>query len=479
MNTARILIVEDDVSLRRVIQAQIAHMGVDVSTAGDVPGALKILESANHELVMTDLNLPGQSGLDLLRTVRTGYPETTVVLMTAYGSVQTAVEAMKNGAYDYLTKPIRPNELIALINRVLERTRLIQEVRTLRSMVDDKFGFEGIRGHAKNLLQVLSDAAHIAMTDATILILGETGTGKELLAKAIHLNSRRRTQPFVVINCGAIPHELLESELFGYVRGAFTGAFTHKKGKLEMADGGAVFLDEIGEMPLDLQVRLLRVVQEREIEKLGSSQQIKVDVRIIAATNRNLEKMVEEGKFREDLYYRLSVVPLTLPPLRERKEDIPELVEQFFAASKLRYGKETLKFPSHLLPYFQNSDWHGNVRELENVVARLVLLSHDDEITVSDLPLSLLPTRTDTAVQLPVLPQEGVKLEDLERTLIVAALNKFNGNQSNAAKYLSITRKVLINRIAKFQIQGTGRQTKLQNDEPQENQVDPDPAGRG
>jgi DNA-binding NtrC family response regulator len=477
VNTPRILIVEDDVSLRRVIQAQIAHMGVDVSTAGDVPGALKILESANHELVMTDLNLPGQSGLDLLRTVRTGYPETTVVLMTAYGSVQTAVEAMKNGAYDFLTKPVRPTELIALINRVLERTRLIQEVRTLRSMVDDKFGFEGIRGHAKNLLRVLSDAAHIAMTDATILILGETGTGKELLAKAIHLNSRRRTQPFVVINCGAIPHELLESELFGYVRGAFTGAFTHKKGKLEMADGGAVFLDEIGEMPLDLQVRLLRVVQEREIEKLGSSQQIKVDVRIIAATNRNLEKMVEEGKFREDLYYRLSVVPLTLPPLRERKEDIPELVEQFFAASKLRYGKETLKFPSHLLPYFQNSDWHGNVRELENVVARLVLLSHDDEISVSDLPLSLLPTRTDTAVQFPILPQEGVKLEDLERTLIVAALNKFKGNQSNAAKYLSITRKVLINRIAKFQIHGTGRQPKLQ-DEPQENQSNPDPAGR-
>jgi DNA-binding NtrC family response regulator len=438
---------------------------------------LKILESANHELVMTDLNLPGQSGLDLLRTVRTGYPETTVVLMTAYGSVQTAVEAMKNGAYDYLTKPVRPNELIALINRVLERTRLIQEVRTLRSMVDDKFGFEGIRGHAKNLLRVLSDAAHIAMTDATILILGETGTGKELLAKAIHLNSRRRTQPFVVINCGAIPHELLESELFGYVRGAFTGAFTHKKGKLEMADGGAVFLDEIGEMPLDLQVRLLRVVQEREIEKLGSSQQIKVDVRIIAATNRNLEKMVEEGKFREDLYYRLSVVPLTLPPLRERKEDIPELVEQFFAASKLRYGKETLKFPAHLMPYFQNSDWHGNVRELENVVARLVLLSHDDEITVSDLPVSLVPTRTDSSVQFPVLPQEGVKLEDMERTLIVAALNKFNGNQSNAAKYLSITRKVLINRIAKFQIRGTGRQPKLQ-DEPQENQSDPDPAGR-
>jgi two-component system, NtrC family, response regulator len=476
VNTARILIVEDDVSLRRVIQAQIAHMGVDVSTAGDVPGALKILESANHELVMTDLNLPGLSGLDLLRTVRTGYPETTVVLMTAYGSVQTAVEAMKNGAYDYLTKPVRPNELIALINRVLERTRLIQEVRTLRSMVDDKFGFEGIRGHAKNLLRVLSDAAHIAMTDATILILGETGTGKELLAKAIHLNSRRRTQPFVVINCGAIPHELLESELFGYVRGAFTGAFTHKKGKLEMADGGAVFLDEIGEMPLDLQVRLLRVVQEREIEKLGSSQQIKVDVRIIAATNRNLEKMVEEGKFREDLYYRLSVVPLTLPPLRERKEDIPELVEQFFAASKLRYGKETLKFPSHLMPYFQNSDWNGNVRELENVVARLVLLSHDDEITVSDLPSSLHQIRTDPSLQVPVLPTEGVKLEDMERNLIVAALNKFNGNQSNAAKYLSITRKVLINRIAKFQIRGTGRQAKLQ-DEPQENQSDPDPAG--
>ena len=453
MSVPRILIVEDDLTLQRVIQAQIAQMGAEVSVAGEVPQALEILRRDLHDLVITDLNLPGLSGLELLKTVRAEYPDTTVILMTAFGTVETAVEAMKNGAYDYLTKPLHPYKLKVLVSRVLERSRLVEEVRSLRETIDNKFGFESTFGHSKALLRVLESAAYVAGTDVTVLILGETGTGKELLAKAIHVNSARRDRPFVVINCGAIPGELLESELFGHVRGAFTGAVTHKKGKVEMADGGTVFLDEIGEMPLDLQVRLLRLVQEHEIEKVGSPHQFKVDVRIIAATNRNLEELVKEGDFREDLYYRLAVVPLTLPPLRERMEDIPELVEHFFERAKERNAKSHLILPSTLLPYFQNYDWPGNVRELENTMSRIVVLCRGDKVLSSDLPPFLRGASAVLEPERLKLPEEGLSLEALERSLILAALRRFNGNQTNAARHLSISRKVLMNRITKYRIQ--------------------------
>ncbi len=452
MTTPKVLIVEDDLSLQRVIQGLIEQMGLHSSVAGDVPRALEVLASGMHALVIADVNLPGQSGLDLLKTVRSEYPETTVVLMTAFGTIQTAVQAMKIGAYDYVTKPLHPYEFRALINRVMERTSLIEEVQTLRQAVHAEYGFESIIGHSRALQRVLKAAAHVAKTDATVLVLGETGTGKELLARAIHFNSERGSQPFVVVNCGAIPRELLESELFGHVRGSFTGAFTHKKGKAEMADGGTLFLDEIGEMPLDLQVRLLRLVQEREIEKVGAAQQTRVDVRIVAATNRDLNQMVAEGKFREDLFYRIAVVPLTLPPLRERREDIPALVEKFFESSKRRYGRERLKFPEFLMPQFQSHDWPGNVRELENIIARIVVLSSGDEITGVELPAALRPALPVRAGQTLMLPEEGLSLPELERNVIVAALRRFMGNQSGAARYLSITRKVLVTRIAKHRI---------------------------
>jgi DNA-binding NtrC family response regulator len=453
MSVPRILIVEDDLALQHVIQTQIVQMGAQVSVAGEVPQALEILRRDLHDLVITDLNLPGLSGLELLKTVRAEYPDTTVILMTAFGTVETAVDAMKSGAYDYLTKPVQPYKLRMLVNRVLERSRLLQEVRSLRETIDNKFGFESMLGHSKALVRVLESAAYVAGTDVTVLILGETGTGKELLAKAIHVNSARRDRPFVVINCGAIPRELLESELFGHVRGAFTGAVTHKKGKVEMADGGTVFLDEIGEMPLELQVRLLRLVQEHEIEKVGSPHQFKVDVRIIAATNRNLEELIKEGAFREDLYYRLAVVPLTLPALRERMEDIPELVEHFFGRAKERNAKSHLILPSSLLPCFQNYDWPGNVRELENAISRIVVLCRGDEVMSSDLPAFLRGASAGLEPEKLKLPEEGVSLEALERSLILAALRKFNGNQTNAARHLSISRKVLMNRIVKYRIQ--------------------------
>lgn len=454
MSLPRIMVVEDDESLRRVIQAQITGMGFKVSVAGSVDEALEQLQANSHDLILTDLQLPGRSGLDLLKIVHGEYPETTVILMTGYGSVPNAVEAMKAGAYDYLTKPLHPYELRALISRAMERTRLLEEVRTLRSNIDRKFGFESIIGRSSALLRVLDNAAQAASTDATILIRGETGTGKELLARAVHFNSSRRHKPFIVINCGAIPRELLESELFGHVRGSFTGALAHKKGRVEMADGGTVFLDEIGEMPLELQVRILRFLQEREIEKVGATQAqpIKVDVRMIAATHRNLQKMVEEGTFREDLYYRLAVVPLDLPPLRDRREDIPEFVQQFFERSREKLKKETLTLSASLLPYFQNYRWSGNVRELENVVERIVVLARGDEVTLADLPDYLRsPGRTDSAKL--ALPDQGVSLEGMERNMIVSALCKFNGNQSKAARYLGISRKVLLTRMAKYHIQ--------------------------
>ena len=336
MSGGRILVVEDNDSLRRATQAQLEKCGYETTVSVEASEALTMLEKHPFDLVLTDLNLPGMSGLDLLSRIRTEYPEVSVIIITGYGTIETAVAAIKAGAYDYITKPVHPDELRALVNRVIERHRLIDEVRLLRSTLDDKCGFEHLVGRSNALLEVLDAASRVAHTDATVLILGETGTGKELIARAIHFNSLRKDRPFVIINCGAIPAELLESELFGHVKGSFTGAVSHKKGKVEMAEGGTVFLDEIGEMPLDLQVRLLRLLQQREIEKVGATSQIRVDVRIIAATHRNLETLVAEGKFREDLYYRLAVIPITVPPLRERKGDVAELVHHFFEQSKMQ-----------------------------------------------------------------------------------------------------------------------------------------------
>ena len=449
----RILIVEDDESMRRITQVQLANAGYDVNVAADVPQALEILKRSAEDLVITDLNLPGPSGLDLLKMLRAEHPETTVVMVTAYGTIQTAVEAIKFGAYDYLTKPVHPYELKMLVSRALERKTLLQEVQSLRTVIDKKFGFENIIGHSGALLHVLDAAGRVAQTDATVLIRGETGTGKELLAKAIHFNSLRRNHPFVVINCGAIPRELLESELFGYVRGAFTGALTHKKGKVEAADRGTVFLDEIGEMPLDLQVRMLRLLQEREIEKVGASGPIRVDVRIIAATHRNLENLVEQGLFRDDLYYRLSVVPVEIPPLRARSDDIPDFVQEFFRVSREKHGRPTLRFPESLTPYFCNYHWPGNIRQLQNAIERMVVLCRGEQITFADLPEFLLPQRTAEIRQGKVQLVDGMTLDAVEKELIVQALQKFDWNQSQAARYLGITRKTLMCRVAKHGIE--------------------------
>ena len=450
MSKQRILVVDDDESLRWVTQAQLQQSGYQVNSAADGRQALESMSESPPDLVITDLQMPGMSGLELLKRIRAEYPEILVILVTAFGTVETAVEAMKAGAYDYITKPVNMDELRMIVSRGLEHLDLREEVRSLRSSLDQKYGFENILGQSKALLYVLDMAARAAQATSTVLIHGETGTGKELLAKAVHFNSRRKNRPFVTINCGAIPRDLLESELFGHVKGSFTGAFANKKGKVELADGGTLFLDEIGEMPLELQVKLLRLIQAGEIEKVGVAGVQNVDVRIIAATHRNLQAMVEDGGFREDLYYRLVVIPLELPPLRERADDIPQLVQHFFLKAKKEQERPDLVLPPSLLPYFSAYSWPGNVRELENVTERIVVLARGQVITMEDLPDFLRRERTATDELHFDLPPQGISLEQVEKELIVRALEKFHWNQTHAAQYLDISRKTLIYRMEKF-----------------------------
>jgi len=450
MNSGRILIVEDDHDLRRVTEALLQKCGYETSGAANASEAKAILEKQAFDLVITDLNLPGMSGLELLNSIRTEYPETSVVIITAYGTIETAVAAIKAGAYDYISKPLHPTELRALVARVIERHRLIEEVRLLRSSLDEKYGFEHIVGRSSAVIDVLDTAARIAPTDATVLILGETGTGKELIARAIHVNSFRKGLPFVVINCGAIPAELLESELFGYVKGSFTGAAAHKKGKVEMAEGGTLFLDEIGDLPLGLQVRILRLLQEHEIEKIGATKGIRVDVRIIAATHRNLETLTAEEKFRQDLYYRLAVIPITVPPLRERTGDVEHLVHHFMARSKSRHGRPELQLADSVMPYLLKYHWPGNIRELENMMERLVLLSRSNQVTVADLPSAIRQSITCQEPRQIGPSKLGVPLKTVERDLILQVLRACNWNQSQAARQLGISRKTLLYRMSKY-----------------------------
>jgi DNA-binding NtrC family response regulator len=444
----RILVVDDDSSLRRVMKMQLEEAGYEVSIASDGSQAYTMLKDLQPTLIITDLRMP-TSGLDLLRRIGQEEIHTTVIVITAFGTVETAVEAMKMGAYDYVTKPLDFDALVLVVHRAMERQNLLEEVRTLRSALDQRYGFESIVGRSKKLLRVLDQAARVSQHDTTVLVQGETGTGKELIAHAIHQNSRRRTKEFVPINCGAIPKDLVESELFGYTRGAFTGALSNKPGRIEAADGGTLFLDEVGELPLDAQVKLLRVLQEGELPKVGASSPIRVDIRVVAATHRNLSVMVEDGTFREDLYYRLAVVPLQIPPLRERREDIPELIDALFTRAKDRHHLPSARLSPGVLQRLISYRWPGNVRQLENVLERLLVLSSSDLISEEDLPEELQRASTNSGSLWPELPEEGVSLEGIERELITRALERFRGNQTQAARYLDISRRTLIYRMEK------------------------------
>jgi DNA-binding NtrC family response regulator len=446
-----ILIVDDDSSVRRVLQMQLSEAGYRVELAATGAEAHRIVLELHPKLVITDLRMPELDGIELLRSIRHEEIQTTVIMITAFGSIETAVDAMRLGAYDYITKPIDYEALLLAVHRAMERQNLIDEVRNLRSALDLRYGFESIIGHSKSLLRVLEMASRVAQHDTTVLINGETGTGKELLARAIHHNSRRRNQPFVTINCGAIPRELIEAELFGFARGAFTGAHTNKPGKVEMAEGGTLFLDEIGELPIESQVKLLRLIQHGEVERVGSKGAKVINVRIVAATHRNLAAMAEDGTFREDLFYRLAVVPLYLPPLRERKTDIPELAEHLFQKAKERHGLQHLRISSSVLARLAAYRWPGNIRELENVVERMLVLSDGNRITEEDLPEALqqeasMPANGRLLLE---LPDEGVSLEAIERELLLRALEKASGNQTQAARYLDISRRTFIYRMEK------------------------------
>lgn len=453
-----ILVVDDDSSVRRVIQMQLSEAGYGVELAATGGEALRVLGETQPKLVITDLRMPDLDGIELLRRIAEDEIQTTVIIITAFGSIETAVQAMRLGAYDYITKPIDYEALLLAVHRAMERQNLIDEVRNLRSALDRRYGFESIIGHSKSLLRVLEMAARVSQHDSTVLINGETGTGKELLARAIHLNSRRRNQPFVTINCGAIPKDLIEAELFGYARGAFTGASTNKTGKVEMADGGTLFLDEIGELPLESQVKLLRLIQHGELERIGTTTAKVINVRIIAATNRNLSAMAEDGTFRNDLFYRLAVVPLFLPPLRERKEDIPELAEHLLHKAKEKHELQGLRVAPSVIARLSAYRWPGNIRELENVVERMLVLSNGEQITEEDLPEELRRISAPQPAN-PLsfeLPDEGVSLEAIERELLLRALEKAGGNQTRAAQYLDISRRTFIYRMEKHGLRQEG-----------------------
>ena len=444
----KILIIDDDTSLRRVLEYNLHQEGYEVFPAATGDEGLGLFDTRQPDLVITDLKMPGLSGFQVLAAVKERSPQTPVMVITAFGAVETAVEAMKLGAYDYITKPFNRDELRMTVRKALEMRGLTEENRRLKEELNGRAEFRNIVGISRAMEQVFSVVRKVADTEATVLITGESGTGKELVAQAIHSLSSRRTEPFVAINCAAIPRELLESELFGHVRGAFTGAVRDKTGKFQSADGGTLFLDEVGELPVELQPKLLRALQQREVEPVGGSKVQKLDVRVVAATNSDLEESIAAGTFREDLYYRLAVIPIHLPPLRERPEDIPLLVRHFTA----KYGGPSMAVAPDAMALLQKHSWPGNVRELENMIERLLILRDTDIIGAADLQNKVRLTGREKVGRVVNLPPEGYPLEQLEREVVIEALERCDWNQAAAARFLRIPRHTLIYRMEKYSI---------------------------
>lgn len=443
----KILIIDDDTSLRRVLEYNLQEAGYLALTAADGEAGLTLFDEQQPDLVITDLKMPVMSGFQVLAAVKERAPQTPVIVITAFGAVDTAVEAMKLGAYDYITKPFNRDELRLVLKKALEMRGLSEENQRLKEELTERFEFRNIIGISREMEQVFNIVRKVADTEATILITGESGTGKELVAKAIHSLSSRRAAPFVAINCAAIPRDLLESELFGHVKGAFTGAVRDKPGKFQMADAGTLFLDEVGDLPVELQPKLLRTLQERIVEPVGGDNPRKLDVRVLAATNSNLEKAIAAGSFREDLYYRLAVIPIHLPPLRERREDIALLVRHFLA----KHGGQSVRFAPETIEAMQCYPWPGNVRELENSVERLLVMRGSDLIEAADLPDKIRGRKAATGAIIN-LPLEGYSLEQLEREIVTMALERNDWNQAAAARFLRIPRHTLIYRMEKYQI---------------------------
>jgi DNA-binding NtrC family response regulator len=442
----RVLIVEDEAKLQRVIELQLQSAGYEVDKAGSAEEALRLVDRAS--LVLTDLKLPGMDGLEFLALVRRQDAQVPVVVMTAFGTVEIAVEAMKAGATDFLPKPFSLDHLLTVIGKALEVRALRDENRVLREELGRRYTFDNVVGHSQAMQEIFATIMRVAPTRATVLLAGESGVGKDLIARAIHFHSPRRDRPFVKINCTAIPENLMESELFGFEKGAFTGAVAPKPGKFEMADTGTAFLDEIGDVPGSIQVKLLRVLQEREFERLGSNKTRQIDVRILAATNRDLRAALEEGTFREDLYYRLNVVPLNIPPLRERKEDIPFLAEHFVRKLAVETGSTADSISENAIKRLLEYSWPGNVRELENVIERSLVLAAGKRLEAADIRLEANPRARESAID-SFLP-DGVTLDEHEQAIIREALRRADGNKSQAARLLGVTRNALRYRLSQM-----------------------------
>jgi DNA-binding NtrC family response regulator len=444
----KILIVDDEKNMRWALKKALQNKVYAVYEAEDGEDALKQFKEIDPDLILLDIRMPKMNGLEVLKAVKKINQDTPVIMITAFGDVDSALEALKLGALDYITKPFEIDELKLLIDKVLQNQ--VDQDEELYKLLEEQLKDNKIIGHSSKMVQVLQMVQRVANTTATVLISGESGTGKELIARALHQLGDRKDKTYVSVNCGALPESLLESELFGHEKGAFTGAINRNIGRFERAEGGTLFLDEIGELSLPMQVKLLRALQEKEIERVGGKTIVKVDVRVIAASNRNLQEMVTKGTFREDLYYRLNVVPIDLPPLRDRKEDIPELVDYFIKKYANKGNKHVSKISHIALQLLMRYPWPGNIRELENIIERAVILCWGETITPEVLPKEIIGVNEDRHTF--DLPEEGIDLEEVEKHLIEQAIEKSKGNQTLAAKLLGISRQTLIYRMNKFKI---------------------------
>lgn len=450
-----VLVVDDEKNYLLVLDTLLSEEGYEIITAESGIKALQILEESELDLVVTDLKMPKMNGIELLEHIKKNNPDLPVIMMTAYGTIDTAIEAMKKGAYDYITKPFQNEELKLNIRKAIDAYHLLRENRQLNQALRGRFRFDNIVGKSKPMLKIFELIEKVAATKATVLIAGETGTGKELIAKAIHYNSPRRDKPFISVNCTALTETLLESELFGHEKGSFTGAISTKKGRFEIAHGGSLFLDEVGETSPSLQAKLLRTLQEMEFERVGGTKTLKVDVRVIAASNKDLKEEVQKGNFREDLYYRLNVVHVQIPPLRDRPDDIPLLVSHFIDKFSKEIGKSDITISLEAMKSIYNRKWPGNVRELEHIIERAVILCSGDVIQASDLPEASpeageIGPDLDKLIALPTnLPQS---LEAIEAKLIERALIQSNYVQAHAADLLGITKSLLQYKMNKYNL---------------------------
>ena len=453
MPEAKVLVVDDEAKIREYFSDVLHHEGFEVDTAQNGEIAINMIDQELYDVALIDLNMPKVDGMAVLKYLVEQSGDTIGIILTGYATIRNAVEAMKAGAFDYLAKPVKMEEVLMVINRALEFREIKRENLALKNQLKKKYKFENFIGDSAQMNKVFRIIEKVADTDSTVLILGESGTGKELVARAIHYNSRRRDKPLIPVNCGAIPEELLESELFGHEKGAFTNAIRTRIGRFEMSNGGTIFLDEIAEMSPHLQVKLLRILQEQEFERLGGTKTIKCDIRVIAATNKDLDKLVKEGAFREDLYYRLKVIPIEIPPLRERRSDIPLLVHHFLGVMAKSRGKKIKAISKDVVKAFIEYEWPGNVRELENIIERMVILSDNDELTVQDIPDRILQRQPSEELDKTMIPDDGFSLNnainEYERLLIIRALEKADWVKNRAAKLLNMNRTTLVEKIKK------------------------------